>query len=160
MNKEKKIEYRMYVLALRQLSPINKGVQNCHSCLEYANKYHNDQEYQKYINEYKTLIMLDGGTSQDMIEIQLQLEEAGIKHSYFNEPDLNDCLTAITFLADERVWNREVYFNNYADYETYFNQDNDGEFSLPTYEEWLEHIGGEKNTILIEILSNKRLSQV
>ena len=31
-------KYRMYSLVLRQLSPIQKGVQSAHSIVEYANK--------------------------------------------------------------------------------------------------------------------------
>jgi len=160
-NEKKELEYRMYCLTLRQLSPINKGVQNCHSCLEYANKYHGELDYRKYIEKDKTLIMVDGGTNPDMIEIQRQLETADIKHSFFNEPDLNNCLTAITVIVDERVWDRK-YFHSFQEYYDYFMEFYDTDLQIgtgsPTYEEWLEHIGGEKNAKLIEILSGKRLS--
>lgn len=163
MNEEKKLEYRMYVLSLRHLSPINKACQGIHSSLEYANKYHDDPEYRKYIEVDKTLIMVDGGTHQDMVEIHRQFDEVGIKHSYFIEPDLSNCFTAITVIADERVWDKK-YFQSYQEYYDYFIEfyengiDSDG--IEPNYEEWLEHIGGEKNAKLIEILSNKRLSQI
>ena len=33
----------------------------------------------------------------------------GVKFAKFQEPDLNYLTTAITFLVDERVWNRVLY---------------------------------------------------
>ena len=50
--------------------------------------------------------MVDGGTHQDMVELQRQFEELDVPHSYFIEPDLNDCMTA-TVILDERVWDSE-----------------------------------------------------
>ena len=42
-NVEKKVAYeqRMYSMVLRQLNPIQKGVQTTHAVVEYANKYNN-----------------------------------------------------------------------------------------------------------------------
>lgn len=159
--KSKDLEYRMYCLSLRQLSPINKGVQNCHVCLEYANKYHDDLEYRKYIDVDKTLIMLDGGTYPELINIIDELNSVGINFTYFKEPDLGDLVTSICFIADERVWNKK-YFQSYQEYYDYFIEIYNSELQIgegaPSYEEWLKHIGGEKNAKLIDILSNKRLS--
>lgn len=163
MSENKELEYRMYCLSLRQLSPINKGVQNCHSCLEYANKYHDDSEYKKYIEDYKTLIMLDGGTLTDMIQISQTLAENDINHAVFKEPDLGDIITSICFIADERVWDKK-YYQLYQEYYDYFIEFYGTEFqksnTLPSYEEWLEHIGGEKNAVLTDILRGKKLSIV
>lgn len=103
------MEYRMYCLVLRQLSPIQKGVQSAHVCLEYANKYGDTKEYQDYFNNDKTLIMLDGGTAPELEEIMAYLETTKINVSCFLEPDLNNCITAICFLANERVWDKKKY---------------------------------------------------
>lgn len=162
----KKLAYRTYVLVLRQLSPINKGVQAEHSSKRFVWKYKNDEEisyvFDPEMPENETTIMLDGGVHQDMVEIKDKLESAGVKFSYFEEPDLNNCLTAITFIADERVWDRK-YFKTFQEFYDYFMQFYGTDLQLdtdpPTYNEWLVHIGGEKNALLIEILQNKPLAR-
>jgi hypothetical protein len=163
MNEEKELEYRMYILSLRQLSPINKGCQGVHSSLEYADKYHNDPEYRKYIEIDKTLIMLDGGTYPELLSIVEELNSVGVNFTYFKEPDLGDLITSICFIADERVWDKK-YFQSYQEFYGYFMEFYNTDLQLseksPTYEEWLQHIGGEQNAKLIEILAGKRLSQV
>ena len=55
-------EQRMYSLVLRQLNPIQKGVQTTHGVVEYANKYASDKEYRQWAETDKTMIMLDGGS--------------------------------------------------------------------------------------------------
>ena len=66
------MKYRMYSLVLRQLNPIQKGVQTTHAAIEYANTYFKTAEYQSWSNFDKTLIMLDGGTYQEMMKIFVQ----------------------------------------------------------------------------------------
>lgn len=163
MNEEKELEYRMYILSLRQLSPINKACQGIHSSLEYANKYHDNSGYRKYIEIDKTLIMLDGGTYPELLNIVEELNSVGVNFTYFKEPDLGDLITSICFIADERVWDRK-YFQSYQEFYDYFiefyNTDLQPSEESPSYEEWLKHIGGEQNAKLIEVLAGKRLSQV
>ena len=159
------MKYRMYVLVLRQLNGINKGIQAAHSCLEYAKSFGKTDEYIDFINNDKTIIVLDGGTSNDLKDIVKTLVENEINFEVFNEPDLNDSITAISFLADERVFDYE----NYPDYDIWCNLNNvmmmvvntnppiilDGE---ATKNRWLSLIGGNKNDILRKIIKNKRLS--
>ena len=61
VEKNEVYEQRMYSLVLRQLNPIQKGVQTTHSVVEYANKYGFDKEYRQWAETDKTLIILDGG---------------------------------------------------------------------------------------------------
>ena len=98
------MEYRMYGLVIRHLSPINKGVQFSHCCVEYANKFHDNEDFKKFVDVDKTMILLDGGTSRDMSDIEILLKNAEINYCSFQEPDLNNLTTAICFLADERTW--------------------------------------------------------
>ena len=56
----------MYSLVLRQLSPIQKGVQSAHSIVEYANKFYKSSEYIQCVNVDKTIIVRDGGTSPEL----------------------------------------------------------------------------------------------
>lgn len=146
--KENKLNYRVYHLVLRQLNGINKGVQAAHSFGRYVWSFKDSKEVKSVFDpefpENETTIMLDGGTNQDMWEIKRILDENHIQHSYFTEPDLNNCLTAITVVVDERVWDVK-YIISYGDED---------------YDNWLEVIGGPKNDILINLLSNKRLSSV
>lgn len=159
---ENKLKQRMYCILLRHLSGINKAVQANHSNIEYIWVYRNEKYLENYILEDKTMIMLDGGTHQDMVEIHRILEEADINHTYFIEPDLNNCMTAITVVADERVWDRI----NYKSYDEFVEMCmiEDGLNPILSsirsgyLEQWYEYIGGEKNHILIELLKNKKLS--
>jgi hypothetical protein len=154
--------YRMYCLVLRQLSGINKGIQAFHAGLEYANKFHNEIDFQKYITDDKTLIILDAGIYQDLVEIKKTLEAARINHTTFTEPDLNDTLTAICFLADDRVWNSEVCPSLENFIKLYDMESESDESSVRTvadlYEQWIDMIGGPENEIIQNIIKDKKLS--
>ena len=155
-------EQRMYSLVLRQLNPIQKGVQTTHGVVEYANKYSSDDEYRQWAETDKTLIMLDGGTYQEMVRIYDTLKELGIKFADFQEPDLNYLTTSITFLADERVWNREQY----PSWETLPQCPGTILGGTPTpdpkdymsYDEWVEMMGGAANVELRKLIFSKKLS--
>lgn len=106
---EKNIEYRLYNLVPYNISPIQAGIQALHSSIEYSQLYYNEEDYQNWVRVWKTVIILNGGTS-DTMKLHLEsLKNAGIKHASFNEPDLNGMLTGITFLVNEKVFNREKY---------------------------------------------------
>ena len=68
----------MYSLVLRQLSPIQKGVQSAHSIVEYINRYYKSSEYIQWVNVDKTIIMLDGGTYPELTECRDALAELGV----------------------------------------------------------------------------------
>lgn len=154
------MKYRMYSLVLRQLNPIQKGVQTTHAAIEYANTYFKTAEYQSWSNFDKTLIMLDGGTYQEMMKILETLETSRCKYQFFEEEDLNNMVTSLIFIADERVWDKATYPDFDPDYaEPYLEVDDKGNvIMLNPYDKWLEKIGGKQNEILREIISNKRLA--
>lgn len=155
-------EQRMYSLVLRQLNPIQKGVQTTHAVVEYANKYASDEEYKQWAETDKTLIVLDGGTYQEMVRIYDTLKELGMKFADFQEPDLNYLTTSITFLADERVWNREQY----PSWESLPQCPCSILGGMPTpdpkdymsYNEWVDMMGGAANVELRELIFSKKLS--
>lgn len=103
------MEYRMYSMVLRQLNPMQKGIQALHAVVEYANKYFNESDYRKWAVTDKTMIVLDGGTSTELADVIDKLEELGVKYSTFTEPDLYNNITAVAFIASEKVWDRENY---------------------------------------------------
>jgi len=106
---EKNIELRLYGFVPYNVSAIQAGIQFGHSLVEYSLNYFNDEDYQNWAKNWKTVIILNGGTSETMKLHLESLKNAGIKHASFNEPDLNDMLTGITFLVNEKVFNREKY---------------------------------------------------
>ena len=163
-NVETKVAYeqRMYSMVLRQLNPIQKGVQTTHGVVEYANKYSSDEEYRQWAETDKTLIMLDGGTYQEMVRIYDTLKELGMKFADFQEPDLNYLTTSITFLADERVWNREQYPSWESLPQCPCSIDGNMQAPDPndymSYNEWVEMMGGAANIELRKLIFSKKLS--
>ena len=109
-------------MVLRQLTPIQKGIQSAHAVVDYARKVKNESVgldvvvgYTQWADTDKTLIVLDAGTSQDLEEAINFLKDNNIVHAVFREPDLYNMPTAVCFLTDERVWDTETY----PDYEHY-----------------------------------------
>lgn len=110
--------YRMYGLVPYNISPIQQGIQFGHAVVEYGITYGNTREYHRWSRKDKTFIILNGGTTNtsnasygslntydDILGIN------GVKRSKFYEPDLGDQLTAIVFLVDDRVFDREAWPN-------------------------------------------------
>ena len=139
----------MYSLVLRQLSPIQKGVQSAHSIVEYANKFHKLTEYIQWVNVDKTIIMLDGGTYQEMKECRDTLSDLGVPYSTFYEQDLGNLLTSISFLVEDKVWDSKTY----PSYEDELDESSDSENPI-----WLIMMGGKRNLEFRKFLSSKRLS--
>lgn len=105
-------------MVLRQLTPMQKGIQTAHAVADYVFDLHETDECGEWVCCDKTLIILDAGTSQDLQEAIQWLKDNNIEHRVFKEPDLYDMPTAVCFLADERVWDTETY----PDFEHYMTQ--------------------------------------
>ena len=108
----------MYTFVPYNISDKQKGIQSWHVAQKYDARYKDDFITWDFIDNHMTGIMLDGGTTNNSFDperrgtlnvIMDQLGENDIDHSRFYEPDLNDALTAVAFLADERVWDYETY---------------------------------------------------
>ncbi len=182
----------MYFFVPYQLTGIQQGIQCGHAVEQYAHKYKDDLEYTDFVENCKTWIVLNGGTTNskrdftigekyigiaigtlDQISDQLLIND--IKFSYFNEPDLNDALTAVCFLCDERVFNKELYpdfvdfmFNKmypaarqaipYENEKWIRSLQNTQELFPEYYTEWVESLGGEKNVFLRNLIKDKKLA--
>jgi hypothetical protein len=188
---EKFLELRMYTLVPYNIMAIQKGIQHEHSVVENVVKFILDQDEpdQRFVNwarEWKTSILLNGGTSNEghwirhgfreifyvgTMQKHLQtLQANNIPVAFFKEPDLNSMLTGISFIVDERVFLRDIY----PDYvETPKTWDmaliKNGlvpekeikkweEENKKHYEAWKEKIGGEQNAFLREFLRDKKLA--
>lgn len=192
---EKKLELRMYGLVPYNISEIQKAIQFGHAVVEYgqmAKKSQTSSLYDDWADNWKTFIILNGGTSNHSInryhseefagsmETHLAtLEEGGIANAAFYEPDLNDMLSAIVFIVDERVFNKNLYpdFGDWVMEKHYsYLADNmisssklermrlEGHFERGTererkiYAEWADAVGGGKNIFLRDYLKNLRLA--
>lgn len=146
----------MYCLSERHLSSIQKTIQGAHAIVEYSLAYGDSPEYKKWAGEDKTIIILDGGTVQDMMYIVDSLNELKIQFATFKEPDLGWIMTSIALLVDERVWDTKTYGRSYAHYKLMCEDDPD----LPkwNHDEWVDWIGGKSNELLKTLLFSLKLA--
>ena len=150
----------MYGLVPYNISPIQQGIQFGHAVVEYGLEYghKSDDPYLQWARNDKTFIILNGGTTNrneehwgTLNQSVLELGRLRVQYTTFYEPDLGDQLTAIVFLVDDRVWDKEKYpeydlnialegINEITHYKNLFGED---------YEKVLE---------MREFLSNYRLA--
>jgi hypothetical protein len=154
----------MYGLVARSLSDMQKGIQFGHAVVEYELMSRTDSEIRQMYNQFaefdKTFIILNGGsTNSNSFEgrgtlqmYQQCLIERGVKTATFNEPDLNDAMTAIVFLVDERVWDKETY----PDLEMLDIIDLD--LRIAKYDKWEQRLGGPTNVFLRDFLTKFKLA--
>lgn len=154
-----KVKYRMYGLVPYNISPIQQGIQFGHAVVEYSiGRYGSHDDYEQWAKEDKTFIILDGGTTNDNEErlgslnkSVRRLEDICIPYATFNEPDLGDQLTAVVFLVDDRVWDKEKY----PEYDLNIALEGIGEITH------YKNLFGEDATWVLEVrefLSNYRLA--
>jgi len=188
-NEEKMLELRMYFFVPYNISPIQQAIQAGHAALEYADRFGSDEQFIMFVREWKTWVILNGGTTnsrRDLSgEVMGSLDQIGdallandIQFSYFQEPDLNDALTALCFIADERVFNRKDY-PEFLDYIFDVKMYPEARGAVPEqnyimlkmqtvehlqemfpeyYKEWVRFVGGVKNVFLRELLKDKKLA--
>lgn len=152
MKEKERSEYRMYFFVPYNISDIQKGIQAGHAALEYARVFGKTSEYKSFIENDKTWIILNGGTTNEgpedrgsLNEIMDYLDDNSIPHTYFYEPDLNDALTAVCFLVEERGFDMKKY----PDYDP--ENFNIGKF------QW-ELMMGEENIKARELIRGKKLA--
>lgn len=172
------LEYRMYGLVPYNLSPIQQGIQYGHAVVEYGNLLFHSIDYDTWRLKNKTFIILNGGTTNTNPErlgtlnkhLQL-LKENEIVVGEFYEPDLGDQLTAITFVVDERVFDKETYPNYvptqipmikngnvYVPVTSGYKYDGWLSQEVENKAHWVEKIGGAKNEFLRNFLNPFRLA--
>lgn len=189
---EKQLELRMYFFVPYNISPIQQAIQAGHSALEYVHMFGLTEEFKDFVDNWKTWIILNGGTTNEsrgfdgvvqgsLNQIADDLLANDIKFGYFQEPDLNDALTAVCFISDERVFNKKDY-PDFVDWllniKMYQDAKDDALRNNPTfwmelkvkpkevveelfpeyYKEWVRLIGGIKNVFLRELIKDKKLA--
>jgi len=192
MEEQQQLELRMYFLVPYNISPIQQGIQAGHAALRYARAYSADNpQVWEFVDNYETWVILNGGTTNEerdfeglckgtLNQIADQLVENSVDISYFFEPDLNRALTAVCFLADERVFNKKDYpdfsdwlrnvrlsfeeisepMKNNPNFWTFVKTNSEVllEMFPDYYKEWVRLVGGVKNVYLRELLRDKKLA--
>lgn len=167
---ENNLELRMYSLVLYNISSIQQGIQAYHATIEATQNFNKEfsidkNQFDDWAKLWKTVIILNGGSTVTMNQHLQILRENKIKYSRFNEPDLNDSLTAISFIVDERVFDKKKY-PDYINHELEF-KNKSGIIGLSSsdmddynhdYKIWLRSIGGEQNAFLRIFLSQFKLA--
>lgn len=182
------LEKRMYFFVPYNLSPIQQAIQAGHAALEYADKFGDEEIFIDFVRNWKTWIILNGGTTNQSLDendkligtLDILHEDLWIKdidHSLFYEPDLNNALTAICFICDERVFNYEDYpdfptwvklqdselisheekLRSYMSIEN-FDTEKLLRFFPGLYPAWINEMGGEQNVFLRELIKGKKLA--
>jgi hypothetical protein len=187
-NYMEELEQRMYFFVPYQLTGIQQGIQSGHAALEFAlryGRYNPNHMIWTFIEKHKTWVILNGGTTNHgyaqankgsldeiyrsiiVYNVEARLDDK-IDVEKFCEPDLNNALTAVCFVCDERVFNKEKY-PDFFKYLTNMGIKNDFRLRELTpyelketysyyHEQWLELIGGPKNEFLKELLDGKKLA--
>lgn len=149
------MEYRMYFFVPYNISDIQKGIQAGHAVEQYANKFHDDPNYQDYVNNHKTWIILNGGTTNNVTgtlnQIRRDLIDNDIKFAEFREPDLNDALTALCFLVSSQVYES-------LSYDEWAEAIRNGDPNLDPKQTYESYIGGLNNMFLKELITDKKLA--
>ena len=184
----------MYGFVPYNISEIQKGIQFGHSVVEYGLEHGlGSDKYFEWAKNWKTFIILNGGTSNHSVNryheteeeylgsmetILETLKENNVVLATFFEPDLNDMLSGISFIIDERVFNRKEYLDfgdwimeNHFSYlknnmltgskiermrkEGYFSSASEKEQNL--YSEWVEFVGGDQNVFLRDFLNPNKV---
>jgi len=170
------LEYKMYGMVIYQLHGIQKGIQYQHAVTEYQRatvSAEDEEEYIRWADDHKTSILLCGGTTNNnperlgSINLHYQaLLDNNVRVIPFYEPDLNDALTSIAFLADERVFEKVLYpsfeptpkpwgvdyIPNDKSVQNWMDENE------ANYNKWVEKLGGKGNTFLREFLNGKKLA--
>lgn len=175
---EKFLELRMYGLVPYNISPIQAGIQYGHAVVEYQQSTRQipgiEDVYNRWASRDKTFIILNGGTTNETPDDKFYgtmqknrdlLADNDILFAEFREPDLNNTLTAVVFLVDERVWNRDLYEDFVPETLPWSRQKPSEKKILEleeknnlNYKHWIDKIGGPKNAFLRDFLKPFRLA--
>ncbi len=187
---ETRYKLRMYSMVMYQLRGIQVGIQALHANDAFANKYEtlDPAIYKQYLNwrrEDMTQIILNAGSSSTFENIVEMLRVKEVPFALFEEEDLYGKAFALSFLVDERVWNKKDYPDDkaYSDYLYQFQEIAKAKDSLvrmgdyeqagelkeqekalkvvaePVFQMWSDKMGTLQNVFLREYLKGFSLHQ-
>ncbi|ADQ53066.1 conserved hypothetical protein [Aeromonas phage 65] len=99
----KDIPLKGYVFVHRGLSGMYAGIQAAHAMIRLVHNQYANPDMIDWVTVHETLVILDGGNSQNMDQISGILSGADNSMEYFREPDMDNMMTAIAYVpsADE-----------------------------------------------------------
>lgn len=141
------LRWRMYGLVPYNISPIQQAIQYGHAIVEYADhvmsRRVNDIPYYTWARRDKTFVILNGGTTNAHPEtpgtLNLHVEMLNVMdvpNATFYEPDLGNQLTAVVFLVDERVWDKESYPDFVSGFESMEETTEEAHYEQMWGEDW------------------------
>lgn len=117
-------EYRCYTFTHFMLSSIQQGIQSGHAAMELVNKYYDPEEVTyvqdehnfeivlDWIRNNKTIVCLNGGNSESMIELVqfLNTYKNPFPWVTFHEDEnsLEGILTSIAIILPDRIYNTDL----------------------------------------------------
>ena len=122
---------RFYALVMYNLSPIQQGIQAAHAMAELS--LTDCPRYKEWAKNWKTMIILNGGTSTDagfvdadcqpvpigtMQNHEQALKDLGVHYASFKEPDLNFATSALAFVLKESEYRKYEEWE-YRDFEPF-----------------------------------------
>jgi len=165
VEEKKGLELKMYSLVLYQLNGRQIGIQSGHSNVEYGVKYDFNELFVDWARNWKTVIALNGGTSTTLTEHTQWLKDMEIPHATFVETDLYNQITSVSFIADARVFDYELYpdFKDYLFFDgKYFDEKQPLSLLIKQFpvehETWIETLGGLKNVLFRQWLRPFKLA--
>jgi peptidyl-tRNA hydrolase len=88
---------RAYVITRRDLSSIQRGVQAAHALAELSFRAgsRRDPDFRSWVDDHKTLIILSVKNEREIESFRSWIEDKGMVHAEFKEPDLGNQTTAL-----------------------------------------------------------------
>lgn len=103
---------KCYVWVHSKLSGINAGIQALHAVAELSLLEHLDDEYGDWARHHKTVVLLNGGSCEDLVDIAHTLQGFGDEVGIFKEEDFNNQVTAIAMVPDHSTMNAMEYLES------------------------------------------------
>lgn len=117
-------EYRCYTFTHFMLSSIQQGIQSGHAAMELVNKYYDPEEVTyvqdehnfeiviDWIRDNKTIVCLNGGNSESMIELVQFLNTYKNPFPWVtfheDESSMEGILTSIAIILPDRIYNTDL----------------------------------------------------
>lgn len=100
---------RLYCFTNMYLSSIQNGIQPLHATVELFLEYHDRASIQNkllydWANFHKTVIVLNGGPTENLYDIDEIVSQTGYPYASFYEPGLAGALTCICVVVPTKIY--------------------------------------------------------
>jgi len=102
---------RAYFINNMYLSSIQNGIQAAHVVHELFRKYQKQDALQYALHDWadnhKTMIVLNGGMTEHMLDFLELVQDSGLPFALFNEPGIGNALTSIGVIVPEKMYRHD-----------------------------------------------------